>query len=77
MQKNIQVALPLNHEGVATVTRAVLALPYETPERLEIARLFPEHFVPGTFLVSERKDAPEFLYDDEPGYYQWLSGMMR
>lgn len=78
MQQNIRVSLPLKHEVVETVARAVVASPYQTVDRSEIARLFPKDFVPGTFLVSERKDAPDFLYDDtEPDYRQWLSGMIR
>lgn len=74
----IAIALPINKTEAARIARTVVCPPNETAETKLVHSLFGEDYIPGTFMLAERKNSPAFLRDEpEDNYENWIRAMVR
>jgi uncharacterized protein with ATP-grasp and redox domains len=72
------IALPISKAEATRIARAVVLPPNEVARVELVNDLFGEDYVPGTFMLAERKESPAFLrYDDEENYENWIRAMTR
>ena len=72
------IALPISSEKAVQIARRVVSPPNKAPTAALVHDLFGEDYVPGTFILAERKDSPAFLRDEqEESYEGWIRAMTR
>lgn len=70
-------AMPISDIEVAKIARIVIYPPYETADIESVHNLFGKEYVPGTFILSERKNTPSFIEEGEGDYGNWVRLMIR
>jgi len=73
----MKVPMPLTQKEATRIARLVAPLP--NPAVVELVHdLFGNEYMPGTFMLAERKNRPAFLVDDwKGGYESWIKAMTR
>lgn len=62
-----------NELGEKVIARYILSEPENVANRVTLKMFLGEHYQPGTFILSEREDSPEFLFDEEiKDFDEWL-----
>ena len=55
------------------VIKDILAIPEDVADQDEIIELFGDEYIPGTFMISERKSRPQFILpEDNLEYITWV-----
>jgi len=72
------VVLPVSRTDASQIARRVIRPPGEAATPKLVRDLFGENYIPGTFMLSERKERPAFLWDEEDGEYEgWMRRVTR
>ncbi len=55
------------------VIEDILAIPEDVADQDDIIELFGDEYIPGTFMISERKNRPQFILpEDNLEYITWV-----
>ena len=67
------ITLPISRTEALHIARLVTLPPNKVARAGLVRDLFGEDYIPGTFILAERKESPAFLWDDCDGDYEnWI-----